>query len=74
MLYIIAMDNISKELKKKASQVSIPDVLYNYALQTSKTVGEFLHKIVEMNKWDASECEAFFNKYPGLRPDNKEEL
>ncbi len=68
------MDNISKELTENASEVSIPDVFYNYALRTSESVGEFLRKIVEMNKWDASECEVFFNKYPGLRPNNKEEL
>lgn len=74
MLYIIAMDDISEQLTEDASKVSIPDVFYNHSLQTSKTVGEFLQKIVEMNNWDASECEAFFNKYPGLRPDNKGEL
>jgi len=58
----------------EASQVEIPDVLYKFALNNSKNVGEFLKTIIQMNKWDSKEMETFFQKYPGLRPVNKKVL
>lgn len=64
MLYICAMD--IPRIQKKAK---LPTHLINFALNSSANVGQFLKLINEMTDWDTKQLEAFYRKYPGLRPD-----
>lgn len=57
----------------KASEVKLPSVFLNFALQNTHSVGEFLKLIIDMKNWDTKQVNEFFCKYPGLLEEHRKQ-